>query len=57
MILVLKENVAVIGFINAPYQAYENDGTVSVEVGVLGATVLEKEVTVILSYTDGSAFG
>ena len=49
--------VVVIGFINAPYQANENDRTVSVEVGVIGAVRLGREVTVNLSYSSGSAFG
>ena len=46
-----------IGFINAPYQANENNGTVSIEVGVIGASGLGREVTVELSYSSGSALG
>ena len=49
--------VVVIGFINAPYQANESDGTVSVQVGVIGTTGLGREVTVELSYSNGSALG
>ena len=47
--------VVMIGFINAPYQANENDGTVSVQVGVVGSIRLGREVTIELSYSSGSA--
>ena len=57
-IFVFINAVVVIGFINAPYQANETDGTVSVEVGVIGAVgLLGREVTVVLSYSSGSAIG
>ena len=48
---------AVFGFINAPYGGNEADGSVSVQVGFLGTTALERSVTIMLSYMDGTAIG
>ena len=49
--------VVVIGFINASYEVNENEGTLLIEVGVISVIKLEKEVTVILSYSNFSALG
>ena len=44
-----------IGFLSVPYEANEADGVVFVQVGLIGATSLQREVTVLLSYSAGSA--
>jgi collagen type VI alpha len=46
----------VIGFVNAPYQAVENESFVTVTLGVINGD-LEREVTVELSFLDGTAVG
>ena len=45
----------VIGFMESTYEISESDGSVLVEVGLIGATELQREVTVSLSYSDGTA--
>lgn len=44
--IIIIPSVAVIGFINAPYQADELSGSVLIQVG---ATELQRQVTVMLS--------
>ena len=46
----------VIGFIDAPYVAFENDGFATVTFGVVDGT-LEGEVAVNLSFTSASSIG
>jgi hypothetical protein len=46
----------VIGFMDAPYQATENEGFVAVTFGVISGG-LEREVAVVLSFLDGTAVG
>ena len=48
-------NAELIGFINAPYQANENDGFVTVEFGVLNGVQPSTDVTVELSLSGGTA--
>ena len=45
-----------IGFINAPYEAIENGGFATVTIGVIEGA-LQREVSVDLSFSDGSARG
>ena len=45
-----------IGFIDEPYVAFENDGNAIVTFGVINGT-LQREVAVNLSFTGASAIG
>ena len=46
----------VIGFINAPYAANENDGNAVFEIGIISGR-LQREVSVEFSIFSGSAVG
>jgi hypothetical protein len=59
ILLIHKSNKTadvVIGFMNAPYQATENESFVTVTFGVMRGD-LEREVTVKLLFLDGTAVG
>ena len=45
-----------IGFINLPYSATENDGVAFVEIGVISGN-LQRDVSFQLLFTSGSALG
>ena len=50
--------VVTFGFINEPYEANEADGVVCVRVGLIGATSLQREVSILLRFFPvGSALG
>ena len=44
-----------IGFFNESYQVNEAEGVVFVEVGLIGEAQLQRDVPVLLSFSDGSA--
>ena len=50
--------VVTIGFIDAPYEANEADGVAFVRVGLIGATSLQRELSILLRFfAVGSALG
>ena len=42
--------VVTFGFIDAPYEANEADGVAFVRVGLIGATSLQREVSILLRF-------
>ena len=50
--------VVTFGFIDAPYEANEADGVAFVRVGLIGATSLQRKVSILLRFfAVGSALG
>ena len=49
--------VAVIGFINAPYTANENDSMATFLVGLTSAAQLQRTLSILLTFSDGTARG
>ena len=46
---------ALIGFVNKVYQVSEVDESVSIQVDLSGANDLQREIPILLSYSDGTA--
>ena len=45
----------VIGFLNDSYEVNEEDGSVTIEVGLIGGTMLQREISMLLSFVDDTA--